>query len=587
MDNHSHIKDSIVTDGDNKIDEGLGQIISEDSSETTEISETAEENVAAKTAAAACRLHPSAEDHDDGSSDVTGDFDKDDNLANNNLIGCLQGPDNDGNGVDDERNRNKDRKDRKSGQEQKREYATFKYSSRFRGALHEAVLIDGEPIFLKYENNHLETVRKIEEINRVLRPPCIEEYPYEPIEFSSLEEVTRYERMALNETIETLYQKIKTAVSLYVDQDEEVVILISADILWTYFQDLFPTTHYYDITGRANGIGKSTIGYMFEGVAYRAVRMTDPSAANLYRILGKIETGQCIIIADEADRIHEDKEMLGILKEGYAILGKVPKINMNTGKQEFFYCYCFKIRIAEESLRSNVTRGVIDRSFLIKATKGKPIHDIKEVLQPANRNDRLEKLHNDLRSLRKLLLIYRLIHFEDLIVDIDVGLDGRDKELCKPLLQLFYGTRSYDELKSTLQTFLHVKNKRKKNSSIEPVLYEIVVNLVSQYGKTISAANLWDAIIERIRGVYDVEKKPNEYQTLDYDTIYRSTITKIVCDNFGAEREHREHGNVLIFDLDKLAKAGRVYDIDNVSFQTRKMVTLVPSLKGLKALKAI
>lgn len=84
---------------------------------------------------------------------------------------------------------------------------------------------------------------------------------------------------------------------------------------------------------------------------------------------------------------------------------------------------------------------------------------------------------------------------------------------------------------------------------------------------TISAADLWNAIIEKIGGVYDPEKKPNEYQTFDYDTIYRSTITKIVCDNFGAEREHREYGNVLIFDLEKLAKAGRVYDIDNVSFQ--------------------
>jgi hypothetical protein len=350
----------------------------------------------------------SEQDHNDGCEQVTGDFDENGNLANSNLIRCLQGSDDDRNGVDSEINRSNDRKDQSNKPEQKREYATFKYSSRFRGALHEAILIDGEPVFVKYENGRLEIVRKVEEFNRILRPPCIEEYPYEPIEFSSLEEVTRFERMALNEIIETLYQSIKTAVSLYVDQDEEVIILISADILWTYFQDLFPTTHYYDVTGRANGIGKSTIGYIFEGIAYRAVRMTDPSAANLYRILGKIETGQCVIIADEADRIHEDKDMLGILKEGYAILGKVPKINMNTGKQEFFYCYCFRIRIAEESLRSNLARGVIDRSFSIKATKGKPTHDIKEVLQPANRNDRLEKLHNDLRSLRKLLLIYRI-----------------------------------------------------------------------------------------------------------------------------------------------------------------------------------
>jgi hypothetical protein len=152
--------------------------------------------------------------------------------------------------------------------------------------------------------------------------------------------------------------------------------------------------------------------------------MTDPSAANLYRILGKVEPGQCIIIADEAERIHDDRDMLAILKEGYAINCKVAKINSNTLKQEFFYCYCFKIRIAEESLRDNITKGVIDRSFLIKATKGRPTYDIKEVLQPANRNEKFEKLHNDLRALRKLLLVYRLIHFNDSIPGINTGLEA-------------------------------------------------------------------------------------------------------------------------------------------------------------------
>jgi hypothetical protein len=113
--------------------------------------------------------------------------------------------------------------------------------------------------------------------------------------------------------VDALYKKLKDTVSLYVVQDPDVIILISADILWTYFQDLFPTTHYYDIVGKGNGIGKSTIGYLFEGVAYRGVRMTDPTAANLYRILGKIEPGQCIIITDEADRMDRSPDMLSIL----------------------------------------------------------------------------------------------------------------------------------------------------------------------------------------------------------------------------------------------------------------------------------
>jgi hypothetical protein len=449
----------------------------------------------------------------------------------------------------------------KKGEKQKPQHPVFKYSRRFRGLLHEAILLGDEPFFLTYSNGHLELVKNIEEANRILRPPCIEEYPYEPIEFDSLKEIKEYEDIVLNETLDNLYKKVKAVVMLYIDQDMEVIILISSDIIWTYFQDLFPTTHYYDVTGKENGIGKSTIGHVFEGIAYRGVRMTDPSSANLYRILGKIEAGQCIVIADEADRIHQDKDMLSILKEGYAIGGKVPKINTNTMQQEFFYCYCFKIRIAEESLRGNVTKGVIDRSFLIKATKGGPAHDIKEVLHPANRNERLEKLHNDLRSLRKLLLVYRLIHFTDSIPDIKTGLDARDKELAKPLLQLFNGTRAHDEVKPTLQIFLDRKNKRKKNTAIEPVIYGIILDLVSRLGKTISTSQVWHAIKDSIPGTYD-EKKPNEYQTQDYDTIYRNAISKTICDNFGAEREHRRDGNVFVFDESKLARAGKVYDIE-------------------------
>jgi hypothetical protein len=449
------------------------------------------------------------------------------------------------------------------------EHSVFKYSSRFRGPLHESIMLGSGPFFLTYSgaNGHLGLVRQIEENNRILVPPSIEEHPYEPIEFSSKREIKDYEEMALNETIDSLYQKLKSVVKLYIDQDAEIVILITADIIWTHFQDLYPTTHYYDVTGKENGIGKSTIGYLFEAIGYRGVRMTDPSAANLYRILGKIEPGQCTIIADEADRIHQDKDMLSILKEGYAIGGKVPKINTNTLKQEFFYCYGFKIRIAEESLRSNITKGVIDRSFQIKASKGKPTHDIKEVLQPANRNERLEKLHNDLRSLQKLLLAYRLIHFTDLIPDIEIGLEGRDKELCKPLLQLFHNTKAYPEVKSALQAFLDRKNKRKKNSAIEPVIYGLVVDLVSRIGRTVTTSEIWNAITSGgIPGSYD-SKKPNEYQTQDYDTIYRNTVGKIISDNFGAEPKHMRDGNAFVFDLEKLAKAGRVYDIE-VSIQT-------------------
>lgn len=89
--------------------------------------------------------------------------------------------------------------------------------------------------------------------------------------------------MALKENIYSLYQRAKSFVTLYADQEPEIIVLNAADIIWTWFQDLFSTTHYYDVNGKANGIGKSTIGHVFEAIAYRPARMTDPSSPNLFR----------------------------------------------------------------------------------------------------------------------------------------------------------------------------------------------------------------------------------------------------------------------------------------------------------------
>ena len=147
-------------------------------------------------------------------------------------------------------------------QKEKPEYSTFKYSTRFTGPLHEAIMLSGGPFFLTHSSvsGHFELFRKIEEANRVLVQPYPEKYPYDLFEFNSLKELCNYEAMAWQETIHSLYEETKEVVIRYVDQDAEVINLVSDDIIWTYFQDLYP-----DITSKQNGIGKNTIGYVFEG----------------------------------------------------------------------------------------------------------------------------------------------------------------------------------------------------------------------------------------------------------------------------------------------------------------------------------
>jgi hypothetical protein len=159
-----------------------------------------------------------------------------------------------------------------------------------------------------------------------------------------------------------------------------------------------------------------------------------------------------------------------------------------------------------------------------------------------------------------------LIHFTDPIPDIDIGLEGRDKELCKPAIQLFYNTKSQKEIEAALQKFIAAKNQRKEGT-IEAALYPIIVNLISQHGNELSASQLWQSIKDNIEGT-SPERRPNEYHTSDYGTIYRNTITNIICDKFGAKRKHKETGNVLIFNPQKVTRAGKGYNT-KASIQTK------------------
>ena len=164
-------------------------------------------------------------------------------------------------------------------------------------------------------------------------------------------------------------------------------------------------------------------------------------------------------------------------------------------------------------------------------------------------------------------MCYRLIRFEDELNDVDIhGLENRDKELCKPLLQLFYGSKAYNEVKEAVMSFLSNKNKRKRNTVMDPVLFEIVIGIIDRK-KTLqlSVSDIWEVMINglpqiiyesdgtvaepgiaSIPGVY-LSNKPNEYQTYDFDTIYRSTFTKTL-EGFGAEHGRTKSERFLIFD---------------------------------------
>ena len=149
-----------------------------------------------------------------------------------------------------------------------------------------------------YNNDNVEIKDGIEENNRILTPPEEDECSYEPYEFKNLEEVKQYVERVKEENHDSLFRIIRNIITKYNDHKQNKINLIATDVFFSYFQDRFSTLHYDFFVGR-NGSGKSALGVTFGAIAYRAVIMTDPTAPNLFRLLGKVEPAQCTMIIEE------------------------------------------------------------------------------------------------------------------------------------------------------------------------------------------------------------------------------------------------------------------------------------------------
>ena len=91
-----------------------------------------------------------------------------------------------------------------------------------------------------------------------------------------------------------------------------------------------------------NGSGKSSYGISFGATGYRVVKLTSPNAANINRILGCIEVGQCTIISDETGALNKNEDLMSLLKNGYDTKGKTSKIDDFSREPEFFHAFFSK-----------------------------------------------------------------------------------------------------------------------------------------------------------------------------------------------------------------------------------------------------
>lgn len=466
-------------------------------------------------------------------------------------------------------------------------------------SLYEAVIIDGVPTFAKISlgSRTISLCREIQiDENNIILPLPTNLYASRPYEFDSEKEFRKIvHQVKSKKNLDTLFQKVKTQWSLYIDNGKEHNLMCTADTIFTYFQDLLGTTHYDFFVGD-NGTGKSNNLHMLNVLAYRNVLSSDMTAPNIYQLLGNDKHGVVTICEDVADSIDEDRTKMGIYKDGATTNVHVFRTDISFGRKQFrFKTFCFKAFAAEELPDVRKAKGFRQRCITFNCTHGSPRYDIAEVIEPGV-DKKLRQLLDDLFKLRNMLLIYRLLHYHEEIPNLELNIKDREKQLFKPTFRVFQKAhKSLKELTLGINKYLSDYRERRLNT-FHAALYKVVTELIKrEKTKELKSMLIWTSLKDQLQG-RDIVGKSMSFECEDFGIIYQGNVTKVLQEIFGAEKRKHSKGpkkgeRYLKFDLKNLNKLSRIYEapveikvkcIGNSNNSTNNVITKASAIKKSK-----
>jgi hypothetical protein len=420
--------------------------------------------------------------------------------------------------------------------------------------LHESVVFtdSGQSAFV-----YLDSDSKLRFVNQIERPDKIL-YPADnldsqnplPYKFASAEELQMYMELARRETLDSLYQAVKSNFRRYVNVDEHYLVVLSSDVILSYFQEKFPTMH-LDIFVGDNGSGKNSAQLVISRLGYHVYYLVSASAANYFTAYGNVEECQVTIAEDEVGDLDRDYQKQKILKSGYASGGTVPKTDFPNGKrsQSLYNVYGIKWLTMEELPDSKKTRGIFDRSFIYNFVVGHVDYNIKDVIRNAG-DPKYRPLFDELVHIHKLLFAYRLIHFNDVIPDIEINLENRNAELTKPSLRLFSclgnAPNALEEIRLAHSKFVAEKNDLKSNTiesklcfAINELIREREANPTSQEydgleDYAITNEQIWNKC-RLVMGGIDIWGKSEAFYSTEYSRVTHRRISGLIQSKFKAE----------------------------------------------------
>jgi hypothetical protein len=151
-------------------------------------------------------------------------------------------------------------------------YNAYKYSKNI--SLAEEITLGSNNVLLQIINGEPEVRPELDlkDQNIIIKPhDKSENTPIIPYSFKDIDEIKYFIEQARKETIHTLYFKSKSLWKCFVvAKDNDTITLLAVDQVYSYFQDLFPTTHYDMVTG-SPGSGKNAILVTMKQLGYRVI----------------------------------------------------------------------------------------------------------------------------------------------------------------------------------------------------------------------------------------------------------------------------------------------------------------------------
>jgi hypothetical protein len=400
---------------------------------------------------------------------------------------------------------------RKEEKKKAKEYYVYKYNKTM--PLAEQVIIGDKSVFLQIDNDMKPVISVRLDLSKdhdiILLPQKdglegIASYTL-PIKFKDLTEIKGFIDVAKRQTIDSIYYQHKKLWKKFVaTNDEYTISFLAIDSVYSHFQDLFETTH-SDLIDGAPGSGKGATLITFQLLGYRVVLAADLSGANILDLYGSNGRCQITLAEDELDDIRDDSIKRKLYKIGYDITGKTPRTldgNTSSRTSRLYEVFGLKIFGTEVASDDKMLGGFNDRNFRIENTKGKPEFRVKKVLMEMEKpiekqSSKYKQIVAEVEYSRKLTFIFRMIHHNDMIEEVETNIDGRPLELTGPQIYLFASkelgssyrmTSNEDQRKDsllireilpTLTTFL-----KKKGQLTQKTLQSIVWDALNSLNST-------------------------------------------------------------------------------------------------------